>query len=92
MAEYELVRDGECNGHPRYAVIVDGGQVGAIHGYNPTFERSARGLRYVTKRWTSRKRYWRIDGDGGRYAIDYETRRRAAEALIRYRTKTARAN
>lgn len=86
--DYELKRiDDSFDGQPRYEVWSCGELRGTVEGCNPTFEISHPTRTYVIKRWRSKRRYWRaaLPGQmaGGRYAINYETRKRAAESLLR---------
>lgn len=78
--------DTDYRGHPRFAVFLGDEKIGEVFGHNPTFDRKPRGSRIVTKRWTSRKRYWCAQDPERRwnpYSLPYDTRKRAVESLVR---------
>lgn len=90
MAEPVLTRIKDWLGHPCYSVSLDGEIIGKVFGFNPTFDRAPRGVRYVTKRWTSRRRYWAAE-DAGRktnpYSVPYDTRKQAVASLVAFHSR-----
>jgi len=69
-------------GEGRQVVAEDGTVLGVVYKGTRTWERRTPGRRYVNARGETP--CWYIHGDGsGRYRISYDTRKQAAEELVR---------
>jgi len=90
--ETELVPITHWDGESRaYEVRAAGVTVGVVQQCYPTFERAPRGATYVTKRWRAKRPYWEYRiGESSRASIDYPTRKRAIEVLLRDAAERAR--
>jgi hypothetical protein len=89
MVELRRVDDTH-DGQPRYAVtlfddLLDGTVIGTVHRGTITVERKSKGQRYVNSRRTSAPRYWFANGD---HRLDYTTRLRAVETVVRDHLRT----
>lgn len=67
---------------PRYDVFLNGERVGSVFGNYPMFQRKPRNSRVVTKRWTSKSRYWATENLSGHVIRrDYPTIKTAAQSF-----------
>lgn len=67
------------DGLPRYEVLRDGERIGTVFRRTITVERKTRGNRYVHHRHESPPNYWGAND----YQMDYLTRARAVEEVVR---------
>lgn len=79
LSRIEDARDG----HPQYAVIIDGERVGVVYRHTITMERKFRGQSYVYTRWKSKTFFWSFTLNGRHYWVNRTTRNAAVESLQR---------